>query len=240
MLRILKNTRQFSNSIKLKKAPPTFKKASSQKSQAIHNSTYNSTTNTSKQPINNSTLTLVRHKGRCNSNIETPFLENELHTLGNLVNKLTYNPETENFQIKLIYKYEAYGFLNSNAIDTVQYEFHKDELEYYGMLEDVIHQYPSKRQTYFEFKKFHEWNKILAPMIKTFKANENKKRDYNDSCLEDIIVLKILPYSPKSPFPGYVLVPQKYSSVDYENMEKYVKHFSFTDDNDSDTGGSKN
>jgi hypothetical protein len=148
--------------------------------------------------------------------------------MANLVNSLSYNTTTKLFKLKLIYKYEAYGYMNYNAVDSQTFELNYDDIEYHSMLADSIYSYPSQRQTFLEFKKYHKINMFFRKYTKYFKPEENLiEHKYSDNSLEDVILLKIPKFSPKSPFPGYAVIPQKYSSIDYDAMKKYVKKFDF-------------
>jgi len=156
------------------------------------------------------------------------YLENEMFTLGNLVNKLTYNEKTQKFKVKLIYKYEGYGFLNKSAVDSATFTLDKKDIEYFGMLEENYkgNDFPSKKRTFYDYDKFHGFAKGLdgTNILKLFKPKESS---YGDGNLKDVIVLKISDdaYHNQSCFPGVALIPQKYSRMDYENLAKYLPGF---------------
>ena len=132
-------------------------------------------------------LELSRYHGK-----NVGYLENEMFTLGNLVNKLTYNEKTQKFKVKLIYKYEGYGFLNKSAVDSATFTLDKKDIEYFGMLEENYkgNDFPSKKRTFYDYDKFHGFAKGLdgTNILKLFKPKESS---YGDGNLKDVIVLKI-------------------------------------------------
>jgi len=174
----------------------------------------------------NTRLELVHFHGHDISHLEKDFF-----AFGNLVEKLSYNEVDKKFYIRMAYKYEGYGWLNSNATETAEYRLTKKDIEYYGMLEDNLANYPSKRRTYYPMSKFHEWNKKLGPYIKYWKPEEGKK-PYTDKSLAHVMIFKISTdaYQSQMVNPGYCLVPQRYSRINYGAMSQHVKGVDFGDD----------
>merc|ERR1739848_566273 len=158
-------------------------------------------------------INLVNFTGLDNKNVGIPYLEKEMFTVGNLVRSIDYNKKEENYKVKITFKYEAYGYLNANAIETQTFNLKKDEIKYHAMLEDIIGNYPAKQMTFLSLKQFHKISKSLKKFIKYWKPEENEKKEYCDESLDHVIVIKIPEYCPKSLYPGYCVIPQKYSRI---------------------------
>ena len=173
---------------------------------------------------------------------DVPYLYNELYTTGNLIKSLNYHPEDQTYSLELIYKNDAYSYCNKNGVTKQNlHSLGKKDLKFVGMLEDNLltekgHQYPGNitRRTYFPFEKFHGFGKFLDgnPIFRAVRGGRVQPNEklYDDAALEDVMIIKLPKFTPNSIYPGYALLPQRYSQVNYEAMEQFLPDFSLEDE----------